>query len=297
MTSTRENGRWVHRFRQSWLSTLQMCPEQARAAYYDELPERPHTDSTALGTAVHAAIETALEDDLDADDAAFVAHIELDGLGDFEAGCGRFDGTPAWVETKYTVAKVYELADQAVRAWDRDIRPHVDSAQTEHTFDVPLYRDAEREIRLTGTIDCVDQNYEVWDWKTAARKYDAWEKQRWAVQPTVYAYAVQAEHDQFFAESNYVLADTIFRYGVMVHDGTTQIIPVRRGHGHVQFLREQCLTAALLIESGASRWPLNDSGWWCHSTWCPKFDDCKGLSMPSDWTVTEKWSAPAEVAA
>lgn len=253
-----EDGRWVHKFRQSWLNTFAKCPEQARALRAGEITSDRTTDSMILGTAVHAAIEHTLLGG-DADDYADVIEHTLD--------VQMLNG--GWQKTKFDYRQIIDNAGRAFRLWHGDIAPHVDPIEVEATFTHTLVDDEQRKIILTGTIDCLDKGGVVWDWKTAGRAYEAWEYQRWAIQPTVYSTAFGTD---------------LFRYGVLVYNaGETQIVDVWRNEGHTQWLQAQCNQIASLIEQDLSMWPLNDQGWWCAETWCPKFAECKGAVMSPEW--------------
>ena len=276
------DGRWEHRFRQSWLNTLSHCPEQARAQWLGEFDEDEHTDSTALGTAVHAGIEVCLQEQadgqgpLDVDDCVEVARMELERIGE-------------WKYTKYPYKRVPELAEKLVTTWYDHVRPHVRPSLVEHHFSHALHEDTKRVILVSGTIDCVDDDLLVWDWKTGSRPYEPWEYQRWAVQPTAYTWAIAQEFEAVDRRGPWW-----FRYAILRTDGEVQYLKVRRGEPHVEWLRKQALAAAELIEQGLDAWPLNDAGWWCSDKWCPKFAECKGAVMAEDWTVTEKAHEPEE---
>lgn len=260
-----DNGRWEHNFSQSFIGTFQKCPEQARASYFHELP-RTETDSTALGTAVHAGIEYALyekrdERDPDFDDARDVLVNELDQIGE-------------WKYTKLSRENVYATAAFLLHTWFKDVLPEVEPALIEHPFREFLYADEHREINVVGTMDCIDDDGRVWDWKTASRPYEKWEKDRWAVQPTVYSLAMcDAEMAPF-------------RYCVLCYDGSVQIMDIHRDFTHVDWLREQCSQIAWMIENEVNPWPYNDSGWWCGPRWCGLFSECKGKFIKDAWTTS-----------
>jgi hypothetical protein len=252
------DGRWIHKFRQSWLNTFAKCPEQARALRAGEISSDRTTDSMILGTAVHAAIEHVLLGG-DPDDHLDIIEHTLD-VQTLNGG---------WLRTKFDHPQILGNAAKAFRLWCDGIAEHVDAIEVESTFSHTLHEDEHRTIVLSGTIDCLDKQGVVWDWKTAGRAYEPWEYQRWAIQPTVYTLAFGAD---------------LFRYGVMVYERTeTQIVDVWRTQGHHDWLRAQCVTIAGLIESDVPHWPLNDQGWWCAEQWCPKFDQCKGGHVPVEW--------------
>lgn len=273
------DGRWSHTFRQSFLSDFTMCAEKARASYMEET-ESEHTDATARGTAVHAAIEYALYEKRDQVRVATVAemvdvcHHELDMIG-------------AWKTNKMSANLVYSSAVRMCEAWLRDFEPLVTPWRIEETFDLLLYQGKHREIRLSGTPDCVDEHGLTWDWKTSGRPFERWEKQRWAVQPTVYTWAHFKENQgpiyQETLSETEDLPRTPFRYAILLHDGSTQRLDVWRDQTHVEWLKQQCSQIAWMIETGLDPWPLNDAGWHCSEMWCQKWDTCKGAQMLPEW--------------
>jgi hypothetical protein len=268
-----DDGRWSHTFTQSIITEFQQCPEKARANYFRET-ESEDTDSTSLGRAVHAGIEVALYSQRDShmlkyEEAREAAHHELDTIGE-------------WKYTKLSRDNVYGYTGFLLFQWYENVYGTFEPAKIEHSFRHLLYGGKHREVWLNGTIDCVDQSYVPWDWKTSSRPYEPWEKQRWAVQPTVYTWAVQKEWNGDMPEHG--MDPAKFRYCVLQHDGTVQQIDVTRDHTHVAWLAEQCSQIAWMIEHEIKPWPLIDSGWHCSPKWCPKFSDCKGKFIDERWT-------------
>lgn len=266
-------GRWTHNFSQSFIGGFQHCPESARADYFQETPKDDYTDSTALGTAGHAAFEYALHEKragrkVDVDDAIDIAFNEL-------ADCGE------WKYTKLSLNQINAAIPRMVGGFLLDVLPLVEPAVIEQRFNVKLYEGKHRTVNLVGTMDCVAQDYTPWDWKTSARTHDVWEKQRWAVQPTAYCYAVEQMNNEHATVGE--MSDQEFVYGVMLHNGSTQVYRVSRGNGHIVWLKKVASQIAWMIEHEVNPWPLNDGGWWCSDKWCPLFAECKGASMPEGW--------------
>lgn len=270
-----KTGRWSHTFSQSFLGELQLCPESARSAYFREVKLIP-TDAMVLGNGCHAGFEYGLTakqagDRVWIDDCIEVARMELDLYR-------------PWRQNKLTEDRMQQLIPKMLLAWERDFLPYVDPLEggLEAEFNLPFLRDDKRSINLSGTVDMIDTNYEVWDWKTASRAYEAWEKQRWNVQSTVYGWAI----DQVVP----IGTPAQFHLAIMLHDGTTQQIDVVRTQAHVDWLTMQCLQVATMIEAGIKPWPLNDGSWKCSPMWCAKFSDCKGsVGIDERWaTVPEK---------
>lgn len=270
-----EDGRWQHTFSQSLLGTFQQCPEQARQILFKEVDTSGSTDSQALGTACHAGIEYALWEQKLGNKLASVAEM-------VDATYAELDDME-WTYTKISRAKVYDLAALMLGAWHRDVYGTFEPAQIEHKFHLPLYSGKHRDIFIAGTLDCIDMHYTPWDWKTASRPFERWEKQRWAVQPTAYAWAVQKENNEWLDE--YGMSRTDFRYAVMLYDGSVQILDVWRDQSHVDWMKKVCSQIAWMIEHGLNPWPMTDAGWHCSETWCPVFAEgkCKGAVMSEDW--------------
>lgn len=270
------DGRWRHTMRSSWFSKFGMCPEQAAADYFGEVPDR-HTDATARGTAVHAAIEYALVEKRDAETPK--RYLVVDALDH------ALNMLWPWDTVKNDRKTVRRHANIMINEWYDNVLPHVNAIKVEEAFEIPFVMDDKREITLTGHIDCIDGDYICWDWKTASRPYELWEQQRWNAQSTAYSFGAW-----------YLLSDRLdphmdnqyFRFCVLLDNGTHQYVDVKRNHSHVAWLAHQATTIAMLIERAVRPWPLVDSGWWCSETYCSKFASCKGLYMKADWKKVPK---------
>lgn len=271
------DGRFEHTFSQTFLSNAQKCPEQARAIYFREAKSGP-TDSTALGTACHEGWEYGLYEKQAGNTASVselvdVTHHALDNIGE-------------WKYTKMSRKTVYDMVPRLMEGWHKDILPVAKPARIEQKFRVLLYSGKHRDIYVNGTIDMIDDEYDPWDWKTASRPYERWEKQRWAIQPTVYSYAIEHLFNEW-AEVGKLSKEIDFTYGIVMYDGTTEIMHVQRNQEHVDWLKQQCSQLAWNIEHKIKPWALNDSGWWCGPKWCPKFAECKGAHIVSEgWATT-----------
>lgn len=252
----------THTFRQSQLNTWLMCPEQYRLDQAGELP-RQETEATAVGTAVHAAIETVLRGDCDVD-------------------AGHDAAMDAWDTIKPTIDKWIKASPElcathvsnCYTSWADTIYPGLpEITMVEAKFEVELYRDDYRTINLSGTVDAVDADGCVWDWKTAGRAYEQWEADRFKVQPTCYTFA---------AHHAWGIDNPEFAYAVMVKRSTPpegQIVRVQRDARHWAWLQKQALSLAFTIEADLPVWQLNDQGWWCSDRWCGAWDRCKGAHV------------------
>jgi hypothetical protein len=247
----------VHTFRQSWLKTAAICPERARRELDGTMPHR-ETDAAAVGTAVHAGIEAHLEG---------LAPEYADALEVAQNTFAEIEQHPDFIWAKYSHNTAQSLIDTFLAQW----WPYAGNfvpLETEKHFNVLLHEDDKREIRLSGTIDLVDENIGLADWKTSGRgAYEKWEYERWAVQPTVYTYAEYAESGK---EGPFP-----FTYFVMHKKGLQQFT-VWRDASDWAWLRQQAVGYARLIEAGIPEWPLADNHALCSAKWCPAWYLCKG---------------------
>ena len=263
-TSTRlPDGRWHHTMRQSWLGdALTVCLERARRDRLGLLPRR-ESDAAALGTAVHAGIEAMLRNDrLELVDANVVALQEWERI----SALPNFDWK-SFDEGDHP--QVQQLIATALAAWENDLRGRLTPELIEHRFSIPLCEDHERVIELSGTIDYIgalDGDPVVIDWKTGKRKYDRSKEK--SVQASVYTLAVE----------QLGLGARPFVFAVMVRGkDEVQLMHVSRWPGHHDWLREQAVGLARLLEAELPAWPLTgEAGYLCSATWCPAWDSCKG---------------------
>lgn len=256
-----ENKRiWV---RQSWLNDVMICPERARLSV--TLPEwRMGSDATHIGTAVHAGIEHYLTND--------------DATGAYQAG-GR--ALEKLIETEpfkvISTDGVEDMRMYTIRLLDTffsEVAPHVTlGGRVEQNFGVKLFDLVDNEVWLGGTIDYVDPNGIIWDWKTAGRKYSQGEKQRQSIQATAYAYAC--------VENGWATDYPVrFNYGVMTRANKSvgQIVPVVRTKAHVDWFRHQVqsVVAPFMRVGFDNQWMANDQHGLCSEKWCPYWSICKG---------------------
>ena len=265
-----EDGKvWV---RQSWLNDIMICPERSRLSV--TMPEwRIGSDATHIGTAVHAGIEHYLTHD-SADACINKAVDELERL---------------IVEEKFRVNSTDGVDDMRMythmlmHTFLNDIAPHVvKGGRCEQKFGLKLYDlptdeslpfDAQPAVWLGGTIDYIDPNGVVWDWKTAARKYSQGEKQRQSIQATAYAIAC--------VENGWSPGYPVdFKYGVMTRakKSVGQVVPVVRTQQHVDWFKHQVQSVVEpMMSIGFDRnWMANDQHGLCSEKWCPYWSICKG---------------------
>jgi|GEM_PF-2321777 len=258
--------------RQSWLNDTIMCAERGRNGIIRPEWSMP-SDASILGTAVHAAIEA-----------------DLTGQGDpVDVGLFRLemmmDEPLKWV--KYNAAQLRSYVPELFDQYVRGLRPHVlgHVVDVEWSFEFLLDEfviggDMEVRVHGKGTVDAVvdTMSHPLWDWKTAARKYNAAEKQKQAVQPTMYAAAAVA-----LGKATWPVT---FNYGVMVRDGkAAQIVSVTRTERHLQWLRQiiRPLVRTAIYQGTDETWHKNDTHYLCSETWCSYWSVCKGSALnPSD---------------
>lgn len=252
--------------RQSWLKDATMCAERGRRAMVMPDWNTPN-ELTAFGTAVHAAIEhKILTPEASRSEMTDKAIAEFDAIAD--------SGTMRWVRLQRH--EIPELVVNAVNNWDTDIRPSItgDVIGVEQKFTYPMdaYTLADgRTVRIygEGTIDLVTSE-QLWDWKTASRRYRPTEKQKQDIQSTMYGGAAVAR--------GWLSWPITFNFGVLVRDGGSQIVPVEREASHFEWLRRSIrpLVAMHLALGVEQEWPMNDTGFLCSETWCPFWSVCRG---------------------
>jgi hypothetical protein len=269
-------------FRQSWIGNAINCPEQARLGVIH--PERDRcSDEAFIGTAAHAGIEAVINGTCavaDIADAVVEAYRT-----DPEAKTIYF-ARPKTHQS--TIGECIDLSVRCAQAWVKDILPHapLEGARTEVGFDVDLFEHNDRIISIKGTVDLVPAKADLWDWKTSARDYSQKDKQKWAIQPTVYGLA-----DVMGGLGRYhVSAPTTMTYGIMVKlkkECRGQMITVQRDRGHFSFLEKRLRGWADMYDGMGMEtpWPMiEDGNYLCSKTWCGHYDQCRGahISMADD---------------
>lgn len=254
---------WV---RQSWLNDVMICPERSRLAI--TLPEwRQGSDATHIGTAVHKGIEHMLTGE------SFV-----EGLGAAKSELERLiSDEPFKINSTNGVEHMREYVESLLVAFDNDIRSHVEiGGRIEANFGVPLFEHDDYTVMLGGTMDYVEPNGTIWDWKTAGRKYSQGEKQRQSIQGSAYAIAsVKLGWNADFPVT--------FKYGVVTRTSKPvgQIVPIIRTQSHVDWFNHQVQSIVKpFIKIGLETpWPANDQHGLCSEKWCPYWSICKGATL------------------
>lgn len=268
-----EDGKvWV---RQSWLNDVMICPERSRLAVV--MPEwRQGSDATHIGTAVHRGIEHILTGGT-IKESYGVAQDKLEELIKTE---------PFKVNSTNGEAHMREFVTIMMGTFENEVLQHVTlGGQVEAKFGVKLFDlpedtslpfDAQPQVWLGGTMDYVDPNGIVWDWKTAGRKYSQGEKQRQSIQATAYSYASV----EMGWASGYPVR---FNYGVMTRASKSvgQIVPVLRTQSHVDWFKHQVQSVVQpFVKLGLDTpWMANDQHGLCSEKWCTYWSVCKGSRL------------------
>jgi len=250
--------------RQSWLGDMAICPERARLGHVR--PDlRTGSDATIIGTALHAGIESVLDNrSKEFGDMLEVVANEYETLEKTN-----------YKKTNIDEEKIPAYLESMSLAFYNNILPHVEQGgEVEKYFQAPLGIEINGYgVWLEGTMDYITPSGVIWDWKTSSRTYNIKEKQKSAVQPTVYAEAAV----QLGLCPDYPVQ---FKYGVMVRTETPkhQIAVVERTQQHGLWLRHLvrgAVTSAL--KTGyEDNWFMNDSSTLCSQAWCSYWDICKG---------------------
>lgn len=254
--------------RQSWLNDAMLCPERSRLAFTQ--PDwNIGSDATMLGTGVHSGIESYIlsggSDTLDS--------MKMEMRVAINSSEEKFK----W-NTLKTYDEMFKVGDGLLEAWWRDIRPHVTlGGLVEQKFSVPIgtvnVNNTTYVLHFNGTMDYVDPDGNVWDWKTAGRKYNQYEKQRQSIQASVYTNAVvRLGLAQDFPVS--------FKFGVMTKTAKPegQIVEVVRTSAHATWVETQArnIVASALRMGHENPWPQVDQHNLCSEKWCPWWSICKG---------------------
>lgn len=265
-----DDGSLEVRVRQSWLNDAVQCGERGRQQIVRPEWSMPN-DATILGTAVHAGIAYDLERD-SMEGAVATARNTLAEL---------LEQPMRWV--KYNRAQLDAYIPELLDMYERKLRPQVrgkvDAVEWEFEFELDEFvitdvDDIPVRVIGVGTVDAVVHTTPaLWDWKTAGKKYRQSDKQKTAVQPTMYAAAAVAH-----GKATYPVR---FNYGVMVRDADAQIVPVVRTERHVEWLRMMIrpfIRTAVLMGTDEP-WQRNDDHYLCSQKWCSWWSVCKGSAL------------------
>ena len=229
---------------------------------------RKESDATAIGSSMHAGIETVLRGGTlqDGEDAAYGQLEILMQLPEFE-----------FVQIK-TPETAHRTLKRLYWTWCNEIHPQLPRAVlVEHPFDVVIHQDEHRIVKLRGAIDMVDELGEIWDWKSAGRPYEQWEIDRFKIQPTAYAMGLVMSTDPSMFDNAHPNDEVTFNYAVMMKTSQDcSVYSTTRTPAHWSWLTAQCVSIVKLIEANLDSWPLNDQHALCSPKWCSAWDTCKG---------------------
>lgn len=279
--------------RQSDVETYLACPEQLRLKMVVDDGSSHETDAAVVGTVLHKVIENeigGLVYGTLGECKKFGAETFLQMLETFAA-----DPLCSYSAASFgTHTRALELLGNLCEAWyNSDERATLlcyppEQLSTEWNFDrLFITRPEEKpDIYLAGTSDLVFDNM-VWDWKSTSsmRSYTPWEKQRWAVQPTVYTWAAS---DAGLVVPN---SEGLFRfdYKVFVRGKPTapQTVTVYRSENSFAWLAQIVLNMVNMAEKMGTDdpWPLNDHSALCGPKWCPFWSSCKGAIIDGETWV------------
>ncbi len=272
--TTAPDGRVTYSFRQSWIGTALTCLERARREAFEDLTSSD-TDATIIGMAGHTAIEHALTHLRDIGDrvsAAFLTDLALDAYHELAAS-----PDVRWIQGDYADGVAY--LKMMMPAWHREVFPQItDQVLLEQHFDVPFYETDDYDVRLTGTIDCLDLGTQtIWDWKHTGREMKQWEKQRYSVQATVYAHAAAQ-----VGILTYPVSFNFTNARKFKTEERCDVIRTQRTGHHALFLAAQLDDLIALHRAGLKSWPRVDQHSLCSEKWCPAFATCKGAFLTDE---------------
>ncbi len=278
-----DDGRRLWIFSQTRFKQVDTCPERGRRSLLGLTPDGP-SDSTAVGQAVHGAIELCVTDMIDGQ-GPWAASDMLDVAVDiFNANMA--EPNARWVRVKRPET-AYGFIDTCLATWRREVMPTLHPWAVEVTFGpLTVYEDEQRIIQIRGQIDYIDQITELADWKTSGREWEPWEHQRWDVQPTLYTLGYYLH--LFGGDPDWLRDEYGWTWHVLRRDGGYQKIRTVRTPADWDWLIRRLVVTAEMLEANLPRWPLNDTSALCSPDWCPAWPDCKGAHMPDNWPLSTK---------
>jgi hypothetical protein len=249
--------------RQSWLNDMVICPERAR--YGVLRPDfRIGSDATIMGTAVHTGIEHVLRGEADFD--AMVG-IVADEYGELAKQPHK--------QTNINQELIPDYLQSMCKSFYDSVLPQVKlGGLIEHRFNAPLGCMVDGyAVWVEGTMDYVDPDGIIWDWKTSSRAYNIKDKQKSSIQASVYSVAAV----QTGLAEGYPVD---FRYGVMVRHQTpkAQVVSLVRNHAHTLWLQQftkGAINTAVNVGYD-NNWFMNDTSALCSEQWCSFWSICKG---------------------
>lgn len=233
---------------------------------------RAGSAATAIGIGIHSAIEEVLKTCSSSEDIC-QSTMEQSALAHVHKELESINKPSKLTDDPDELAL---SVSAMVNGFVTSIAPSVQfGGMVEHKFQVPSGVVALNgyEIWYEGTIDYVDPDGLIWDWKTSGKTYYGIEKQRNAVQPSVYSYwAKMSGRSQDVVQP--------FNYGVMVRTtGKGQVVRITRGKPHYDWLNRVTVAAVNSGLVSGAEWLMNDQSALCSSEWCDFWSICKGAHV------------------
>lgn len=264
-----DDGRKLWQFSQSDIKAVEICPERGRRSLL-KLTPWTNKDNTAQGTAVHLAIELCLQSIINGQgplgywDMVTLAMYEFDEL--------MAEPGSQWVKVQRR-STVEGYVEKILLAFCQQVLPTLSPQAVElHLGPHTIYEDELRVIQLEGTADYLDSIAGLGDWKTAGRRWEAREHQKWDVQPTVYTCLL-------WLNGGIEVGQIPWTWHVFYTNGEYESISTSRGSGDWAWLKERCYGLALQLEAELPVWFKNDTSWLCSAKYCDAWTECKGAAL------------------
>lgn len=261
------DGRRHYVLSQSGIKAVEICPERGRRSLL-QLHPRTYTDSTAMGEAVHLAIELCVQSVIDGQgpiaywDLATTAMLHFDEVMDIPSS--------RWVKIQRR-SSIETYVEKMLGAFYDRVLPFLSPQAVElHLGPTTIHEDDQRVIQLEGTADYLDAVTGLADWKTSSRAWNRAEHQRWDVQPTVYTWLLN--------ERGFDTQETPYdwTWHVFQTNGDYERIETTRGPRDWVWLKQRCQTIVMQLEADMPRWFENDTHWLCSEKYCEAWATCRG---------------------
>jgi hypothetical protein len=239
------------------------------------LVEPQSSDVAAIGTAVHAAIETTLKGQGPKAMEAIEESLEA-----------AWHGPDLLTVTEVgSQAEAVKVSWRIYGRWRAEILPELAGLEIldiERKFTVPVVDNDRHQINLQGTYDALDNLGRVWDWKTGNRDVagrEAWKYRRGyaSAQHIIYPWAAEVIRRD---DNPLEMAGPLwhqFRYCVIPRGGgNTSVLDLTVTADDCRFLLDEITRICLLIEADLPAWPLGPTDWHCSPKWCPAWSQCRG---------------------
>lgn len=281
--TTDPDGRLRHKYHQSAIGDSDVCLERFRLGLTGDMPE-DDTDATAVGTSVHAGIELAVAALCDWGDGVELADMQEVAQTAFYS----ISHLPHFRYVQKQEAWCRSYIDRALAIWYDERYPSIDPiAYEKYVGPYVIHEDDKRIIELAGSVDHVDRNTGLEDWKTSGKAYEKWEKSRWNIQATTYTWL----WDQHLraTEDGYVTPETMpFTFTILLKPSGYQQLTIERDAGDWKWLQRKALALALQVERGTDDyWVMNDQSALCSSKFCGAWAACKGSCISDRYSVRD----------